>query len=122
RPPIDLSQLDKPLGPAPFLPAASGGTARLPRRHETASWPPAGRERAPAAGDPAGREGGAGRLPPATVTEGDGPARPRPAPRQVAPSPDRARADAPARARTGPPALPVIVLLGVLVVLIIGVA
>ncbi len=149
RPPIDLSQLDTPLGPAPYLPPGSGRRdvpapaargrttaddagsqppARLPRRHEVQSWPPAG----------AGTGVGTPRLPRATETDarrpaGDGGSRPpaaertprleRPAPRQVAPRGDKAGGTgAGGAAMAGPPALPLIVLIGVVAVLILGVA
>src|SRR5690606_30516955 len=101
RPPIDLSRLDAPLGPAPFLPpspaperdrgappqgrtsragraleAGPAAPGRLPRRHEVAASGPSG---PPARGHAAAPLPAAGRL--------DRPE--RPAPRQVAPSPDR---------------------------------
>ena len=129
RPPIDLSRLDAPLGPAPYLPPSAGGrdngpgtapstrrTAgepgaaappRLPRRHEVEGRPPPSGHDEP---EPIRRAPAA-----------DRPARPeRPAPRQVAPAPDRPQPRKGATA--GPPALPVIVLIGVVIVLIIGAA
>lgn len=147
RPPIDLSQLDTPLGPSPYLAPGSGrpdvqapaarsrtadevgsqAPARLPRRGEAQTWPPAG----PGAG------AGAQRLPRATEGDprrptGDGTTRPpaaelaprldRPAPRQVAPVGDKAPRTGGGAAMAGPPALPLMVLIGVVAVLILGVA
>ncbi len=126
RPPIDLSPLDTPLGPAPYLgsseppaPAANGTSpaspTRLPRRHEVESWPASGTgrpgaaaaaarqaPRLPRAGEPrhdaGGEATGGPRLP-----RGDGQA-PRPT------------------AAAGPPALPLIILIAVVAVLVAGVA
>ena len=127
RPPIDLSRLDAPLGPAPYLPPAargrddgpgttprrtageSGAAAppRLPRRHEVEGRPPPSGHDEP---EPIRR-----------VPAADRPVRPeRPAPRQVAPPPDRPQPRKGATA--GPPALPVIVLIGVVIVLVVGAA
>jgi Protein kinase domain len=118
RPPIDLSQLDTPLGPAPFLPPSTGrpgpatpeATAppaqpvRLPRRHEVQSWPAGGTQQAttlPRAGKArADRSDGAVRSPAGRPAPGAG----RPA------------------AASGPPALPLIVLIAVVAVLVAGVA
>jgi serine/threonine protein kinase len=116
RPPIDLRQLDTPLGPAPFLPPSSDRPAppaaeaaapttkptRLARRHEVESWPPGGQ---PAAKLPRAGE--------ARADRSDGGAR----------SPgDRAAAGAGRPATSGPPALPLIVLIAVVAVLVAGVA
>jgi hypothetical protein len=120
RPPIDLSQLDTPLGPAPFLPPSSSRPApgareaaappaapvRLPRRHEVQSWPPAaGTPQAPKL--PRAGEARADRSDGAVHTPAD-----RPAP----------GAGSPAAAASGPPALPLIVLIAVVAVLVAGVA
>lgn len=129
RPPIDLSRLETELGPTPYLPGresspgAGGSRTRLPRRHEVTDWqapaPPADDRpaaRLPRAGAPSA-EGAGGR------ERGSGPAGEvrairleRAEPRQVAPAPERRAASA------GPPALPVIILIGVVAVLILGVA
>ncbi|HET9609255.1 MAG TPA: protein kinase, partial [Acidimicrobiales bacterium] len=97
RPPIDLSRLDAPLGPAPYLPPSTRGRddgpgtalparrtggesgaaapSRLPRRHEVEGRPPP-----PGHDDPE---------PVRRVPAADRPARPeRSAPRQIAPAPD----------------------------------
>jgi hypothetical protein len=133
RPPIDLSQLDAPLGPSPYLPRRGGHDttepeppARLPRRHEVTSWQgPAGAEavqpgqpRLPRATELRSTRGG-DVAPPAETREPA--ARERPAPRQVAPAPDRKPSTSSA-AMSGPPALPLMVLIGVVVVLVLGVA
>jgi hypothetical protein len=136
RPPIDLSQLDAPLGPSPYLPRRGGRDtadpeppARLPRRHEVTSW------QGPAGAGAEAVQPGPPRLPRATDHRstrageaglGAGPREPavrgeRPAPRQVAPDPDRKPSTSSA-AMSGPPALPVLVLIGVVVVLVLGVA
>lgn len=122
RPPIDLRQLDTPLGPAPYLPPAArpgpgpsdGSSGRPPalpsRRGEVQRWSAA------ATGDERDRRGGTD-----TVAR---PVRPeRSAPRQVAPVGDRPAGSGSDRAApTGPPAMPLIVLIGVVAVLILGVA
>jgi hypothetical protein len=137
RPPIDLSRLDTPLGPAPFLPArggndpagdrAGGGrpggdqSARLPRRHEVATR-----------SGPEGLDGIDGALParlpradeayPARAHDDEpAPRAERSVPRQVAPDPNRVPA-AGGAASAGPPALPVIILIGVVAILLLGVA
>ena len=104
RPPIDMSALDAPLGPAPFLgaPSAGDGTPpdaptaraapRLPRRDEVA----------PQAG--------------ATVTR-----LPRAGEMPVAPLGTRPAAT-PGAAASGPPALPLIILIAVVAILVAGVA
>lgn len=122
RPPIDLSRLDTPLGPPPPLPARTDAGApteaprRLPRRHEvddgatarpsTPRLPRAGEQLAGAAGD--GRS-----------------ERPRGEIRPVRLERDRDRPASTAatgrRRSAGPPALPLIVLIGVVVVLLVGV-
>ena len=125
RPPIDLSQLDRPLGPAPYLSARPADTAdasppaspnarelptRLPRRGEAQTWvPPAVRGHADIPALP-GVDPGA----PARST--------RPAPRQVAPKPMPSGGARAAAASAGPPALPVIILVAVVAVLALGVA
>jgi serine/threonine protein kinase len=134
RPPIDLSQLDRPLGPAPYLPpgsspsdtgapaARTGGhpddrpPTRLPRRGEANTWTsptarsaPEGPVRLPRASDP-GDDAGAAPRPP------------RPGPRQVAPVAGSGPAGGPRPASAGPPALPLIILIGVVLVLALGVA
>jgi hypothetical protein len=128
RPPIDLSQLDRPLGPMPYLPnrpaaaetaaPAPGRTddatppARLPRRGEAQTWtPPSARQQpdAPARLPRAGEQ-------PAT------PRTPRPGPRQVAPAPDQRSETRVGAASAGPPALPVIILVAVVAILALGVA
>ena len=133
RPPIDLSQLDLPLGPAPYLPpgsstrdpaapaARAGGGAddrpptRLPRRGEPHTWTsptaratPEAPARLPRAGDAGGDAGPSSRAA-------------RPAPRQVAPVAGPAPAGSSRAASAGPPALPVIILIGVVLVLALGV-
>ena len=123
RPPIDLGQLDRPLGPTPYLPsgraradgdpAEAGRPARLPRRHEPQTWP------SPAAEVTTGPPT---RLP--RADEVDPSRRPtRPGPRQVAPA--AGQRPGPAlrpSASAGPPALPVVILVAVVVVLALGVA
>jgi hypothetical protein len=117
RPPIDLSHLDTPLGPAPLLPPSSDRpapatpegaapptqTTRLPRRHEVQSWPPAGgakqATKPPRAGEV--RSDGAAGSPGDPATPGTG---------------------RPAATPSGPPALPLIILIGVVAVLVAGVA
>jgi Protein kinase domain len=117
RPPIDPSQLDAPLGPAPFLPPApdrpgaatpdaaapTAQPTRLPRRHELPSWPPGGQPatKLPRPGEARGGSDGAGRSPGVRATSGAG--------RQ-------------ASAASGPPALPLIILIAVVAVLVAGVA
>jgi hypothetical protein len=117
RPPIDLSRLDAPLGPAPFLPPAPGRPgaaapdaaapttqpARLPRRHEVQSWPPGGQPatKLARAGEARSGSDGAGLSPGDRGFAGTG--------RQAA-------------AGTGPPALPLIILIAVVAVLVAGVA
>jgi Protein kinase domain len=118
RPPIDMSRLDAPLGPAPYLPSresAPGGRTdadrplAAPRRRDVAPWPAAGNE-GPAPGrraaDAAGTAHGPDRLE-------------RPRPRQVAP--DREPGRAASAAAAGPPALPVIILVAVVAILLLGV-
>jgi hypothetical protein len=122
KPPIDLSRLDAPLGPTPYL----DPPVRLPRRHEVQPWlPPAtppgpapaparrARSAAPDVAGPAAGDRPAGR-----------PAGGRPLPRQVAPAPGRrATGDGiRAAASAGPPALPLIILIVVVAVLALGVA
>jgi hypothetical protein len=111
RPPIDLSALDTPLGPAPFLGNPDAGTGapaakappRLPSRHEVVARPPAGGtgaptvKRLPRAGEMAAPSG------PSTAGAATAPARP-------------------GVAASGPPALPLIILIAVVAVLIAGVA
>jgi hypothetical protein len=129
RPPIDLSRLDAPLGPSPYLPSARDRTGadgagqapkpRLPRRHEVPGTQGAdgadsqGPPRLPRAGEaPTGRDVG-GR--PALAER---PTRlERPPPRQVAPV-----EGAQGPSTSGPPALPLIILIGVLAVLVLGAA
>ena len=142
RPPIDLSRLDTPLGPAPFLPARggidpaggrpggarSGGdrpggdqAARLPRRHEVATRSgPEGLDSfdgAPQARLPRADEAYVAR----PHDDEPAPRAERSVPRQVAPDPNRAPG-ASAAASAGPPALPVIILIGVVAILLLGVA
>ncbi|MDD9370773.1 MAG: hypothetical protein PV358_11720, partial [Acidimicrobiales bacterium] len=142
RPPIDLSRLDTPLGPAPFLTARGGNdpaggrpgggrpggdrpggdqAARLPRRHEVATR-----------SGPEGLDSLDGALP-ARLPRADeayvarshddepAPRAERSMPRQVAPDPNRAPG-AGGAASAGPPALPVIILIGVVAILLLGVA
>ena len=116
RPPIDLRQLDTPLGPAPFVQPSSGRPAppapdaaaptskptRLPRRHEVESWPPGGQ---PATTLPRAGEARADRSDGGSSTPGD-----------------RTAAGGGRPATSGPPALPLIVLIAVVAVLVAGVA
>jgi serine/threonine protein kinase len=130
RPPIDLSQLDRPLGPAPYLPPGSrpdgspasargpsddGLPTRLPRRGEPHTWASPTVQSAP---------GTQVRLP--RAGEGDAATAlsraSRPGPRQVAPADGPAPAGHGRAASSGPPALPVIILIGVVLVLALGVA
>jgi serine/threonine protein kinase len=130
RPPIDLSQLDRPLGPAPYLPPGlradgppasardrsdEGLPTRLPRRGEPHTWPSPTARSAP---------GTQMRLP--RAGEGEAattlPRASRPGPRQVAPAGGPAPAGLGRAASGGPPALPVIILIGVVLVLALGVA
>ncbi|HEX6418380.1 MAG TPA: hypothetical protein VFZ77_07780 [Acidimicrobiales bacterium] len=131
RPPTGRSRLDAPLGPAPFLPpspaperespplprpslagrALEAGPAvpgRLPRRREVAARGSSGSS---------GRDDEAAAPAPSPLGRPD--RSERPAPRQVAPSAERAQRRA---ATAGPPALPLLVLIGVVIVLIIGAA
>jgi serine/threonine protein kinase len=130
RPPIDLSQLDRPLGPAPYLPPGSaapgppasararsdeGPPTRLPRRGEPHTWTsptarsaPGTQVRLPRAGD--------------GEAEATGARAARPGPRQVAPAGGPPPTGATRGASTGPPALPLIILIGVVLVLALGVA
>jgi hypothetical protein len=126
RPPIDLSRLDTPLGPAPYLPAnrdadGEGGdrAARLPRRHEVPTRPGGdGHD----AGSPPARLPRADEAHPSGGRADEEAARPdRSVPRQVAPDPERTSRAA-AAASAGPPALPVIILVAVVAVLLLGVA
>jgi Protein kinase domain len=130
RPPIDLSQLDRPLGPAPYLPPGSGAPGspasararsdeglptRLPRRGEAHTWTSPTVPSAPGAPGrlPRAGEGGADE---ATWSRGA-----RPGPRQVAPEGGPAPSIGARVASGGPPALPVIILIGVVLVLALGV-
>ncbi len=130
RPPIDLSRLDTPLGPAPYLPARGGDdhggerAARLPRRHEVPALPsPAGRDgRGPRDGGVPARLPRADEAYPVRAQDDQPAARPdRSVPRQVAPDPNREPSPAGA-ASAGPPAMPVIVLVAVVAILLLGVA
>jgi serine/threonine protein kinase len=130
RPPIDLSQLDRPLGPAPYLPPGSGAPGqpasararsdeglptRLPRRGEPHTWTSPTARSAP---------GTPGRLPRAGDGEADeatGSRVTRPGPRQVAPAGGPAPSIGARAVSGGPPALPVIILIGVVLVLALGV-
>jgi hypothetical protein len=134
RPPIDLTQLDAPLGPSPYL--ARGGSpdaadaspppARLPRRHEVTSWQaPAGSNgtasatpRLPRATD---RRPGRGDQPTEPDSRGYTPRAERPAPGQSASERDAPSGPSSA-ALAGPPATPLIVLIAVVAVLVLGVA
>jgi serine/threonine protein kinase len=136
RPPIDLSQLDAPLGPAAFLPpstrrpstaddAGQPPQARLPRRHEVQrlhggdTQSGGGMPRLPRAGDAS--SGLAARdLRARMPATGRAPRLERPAPRQIAPAAGGGAGAKPA-AMTGPPALPLLVLIGVVAVLVLGV-
>ena len=130
RPPLDLSQLDRPLGPDPVPatglgcartaglrpgPPDEGPPSRLPRRGEPHTWTsptarsaPGTQVRLPRAGD--------------GEAEATGARAARPGPRQVAPAGGPAPTGASRAASTGPPALPVIILVGVVLVLALGVA
>jgi hypothetical protein len=106
RPPIDLSALDAPLGPTPFLgSSAADATAdapvakaapRLPRRHEVETWQQAGGT----------ASAGITRLPRASEM----------------PPVGAGTATKGGAAGSGPPAVPLIILLAVVAVLVAGVA
>jgi hypothetical protein len=129
RPPIDRSELDTPLGPSPSPPrrgwrdtSEPEPPARLPRRHEANSWQgppgaeavPPGPPRLPRATEH--RSTRPGDVGPRADTREPAARSERPAPRQVR-KPSNSSA-----AMSGPPALPLLVLIGVVVVLVLGVA
>ena len=129
-----IDPLGPPLGPSSYAPrtgpsdtAEPGRPDRLPHRHEVTSWrgpagagaAPSGTSRPPWATEP--RNPHPGDLGAPADGREPAPRGERPAPRQVAPDPDRKPSSSSA-AMSGPPAMPVLVLIGVVVVLVLGVA